>query len=197
MLKVPPPKLFLVFSRNFTFPSKELAGITILLRIQNENININWQYNIGKNFHITPYINYAFDLINYVPLLLSSKTIANSPEYCIYTSVMNTYCVNKRGFYLFFFFTSLSLLFPLSFPGHSLQCSRSFLFPFFLGRQRDLNQRYSLALEFLSVYHTTRPRRFVEIYRIKERYRFACWSSNIHNNTTETSSHVYYSGFCL
>ena len=86
--------------------------------------------NIGKNFRITPYINYAFDLINYVSLLLSSKTIANSPEYCIYTSVMNTYCVNKRGFYLFIFFTSLSLLFPLSFPGHSLQCSRSFLFPF-------------------------------------------------------------------
>ena len=127
-----------------------------------------------KNFHITPYINYAFDLINYVSLLLSSKTIANSPEYCIYTSVMNTCCVDKRGFYLFIFFTSLSLLFPLSFPGHSLQCSRSFLFPFFLGRQRDLNQRYSLALAFLSVYHTTRPRRFVEIYRIKERYRFAC-----------------------
>ena len=56
-----------------------------------------------KIFHITPYINYAFDLINYVSLLLSSKTIANSPEYCIYTSVMNTYCVNKRGFYYFFF----------------------------------------------------------------------------------------------
>ena len=49
--------------------------------------------NIGKNFRITPYINYAFDLINYVSLLLSSKTIANLPVYCIYTSVMNTYCV--------------------------------------------------------------------------------------------------------
>ena len=61
--------------------------------------------------------------------------------------------------------TSLSLLFPLSFPGYSLQCPHSFLFPFFLGRQRDLNQRSSLALAFLSVYHTTRPRRFVEIYQ--------------------------------
>ena len=133
--------------------------------------------NIGKNFRITPYINYAFDLINYVSLLLSSKTIANSPVYCIYTSVMNTYCV---------FFTSLSLSFLLSFPSNSLQCSRSFLFPFFLGRQRDLNQRSSLALAFLSVFHTTRPRLFVEIYRIKESYLFICSSSNIHNNRTET-----------
>ena len=39
-------------------------------------------------------IDYAFDLINYVTLLLSSKTTANSPEYCIYTLVMNTYCIN-------------------------------------------------------------------------------------------------------
>ena len=134
MLKVPPPKLFLVFSRNFTFPSKELAGITILLRIQNENININWQYNIGKNFHITPYINYAFDLINYVPLLLSSKTIANSPEYCIYTSVMNTYCVSKKGFQFLSFFifsTPLFLFFPLSFTYHSLQCHPVSFFLFF------------------------------------------------------------------
>ena len=148
-----------------------------------------------KNFRITPYINYAFDLINYVSLLLSSKTIANSPEYCIYTSGMNTYCVNKRGYYYYFFY-SLSLLFPLSFPGHSLQCSSSFFFPFFLGHQWDLNQRSSLALVFLSVYHTTRARWFLEIYRIKKRYLLACSSSNIHN-TTETWSHVYYSGFCL
>ena len=141
----------------------------------------------GRNFRKTPYINYAFDLIIYVTLLLSSKTIANSPEYCIYTSVMNTYYVNKRGFYLLiYFFTSLLLFVPLSFPGHSLQCCHSFLFPFSLGHQKDLNQRSSLALAFLSVYHTTRPRRFVEIYRIKERYLFACSSSNIHNNTTET-----------
>ena len=57
-------------------------------------------------------MNYAFDLINYVSLPLSSKTIANSPEYCIYTSVMNTYCVNKRGFYYFFFYLSLALIPP-------------------------------------------------------------------------------------
>ena len=66
-------------------------------------------------------IDYAFDLINYVTLLLSSKTIANSPEYCIYTLVMNTYCINKRGIFL-----PLSLFFLPSFTGHSLQCSHSF-----------------------------------------------------------------------
>ena len=55
-----------------------------------------------EKFPYNPIHNYAFDLINYVSLLLSSKTIANSPEYCLYTSVMNTYCVNKRGFYFFF-----------------------------------------------------------------------------------------------
>ena len=48
---------------------------------------------IWKNFRITPHINYALCLIRYVPTLFS-KAMANSPEYCIYTSVMNTYCVN-------------------------------------------------------------------------------------------------------
>ena len=147
-----------------------------------------------KNLRITPYINYAFDLINYVSLLLSSKTIANSPEYCIYTSVMNTYCVNKRGFYYFFFLLSLALI-PPFFPWPLSPVLQQF--PFILGHQWDLNQRSSLALVFLSVYHTTRARWFVDIYRIKERYLLACSSSNIHNNTTETWSHAYYSGFCL
>ena len=68
-------------------------------------------------------IDYAFDLINYVTLLLSWKTIANSPKYCIYTLVMNTYCINKRGIFL-----PLSLFFLPSFTGHSLQCSHSFPF---------------------------------------------------------------------
>ena len=87
------------------------------------------------------------------------------PCYCLRRQI-NTYCVNKTGFQ---FFTSLTLFFLLSFSGHSLQCSRGFLFPFFLGRQRDLNQRSSLALAFLSLCHITRPRRFVEIYRIKKK----------------------------
>ena len=137
------------------------------------SLKLNFHWKLWKFFRITPYINYAFDLINYVSLLLSSKTKANSPEYCIYTSVMNTYCDYIRGFYfILFFFTSLPFLLSLSFPGHSLQCSPSFLFPFFLGRQRDLNQSSSLALAFLSLYHTTRPRRFDEIYRIKDTYLF-------------------------
>ena len=91
---------------------------------------------------------YAFDLINYVTLLLSSKTIANSPEYCIYRLVMNTYCINKRGIFL-----SLSLFFLPSVTGHSLQCSQSF--PSFLGRHWDLNQCSTLALAFLFLCHTT------------------------------------------
>ena len=43
-------------------------------------------------------MNYAFRFIYYASAFLSSKTMANSSEDCIYTSVMNTYCVNKRGF---------------------------------------------------------------------------------------------------
>ena len=78
--------------------------------------------NIGKNFRITPYINYAFDLINYVSLLLSSKTIANSPGYCIYTSVMNTYCV--------FFYLSLALI-PPFFPQQLSPVLPQFPFSFF------------------------------------------------------------------
>ena len=66
-----------------------------------------------KNFRITPFINNALCLINYASALLSSKTMVNSPEYCIYTSVMSTYCVNKRGFQFLSFFFYLFL--PLSF----------------------------------------------------------------------------------
>ena len=73
-----------------------------------------------KNFRITPFINNAFCLINYASALLSSKTMVNSPEYCIYTSVMSTYCVNKRGFqflsFFIFFYPSLSLFSPLHSP---------------------------------------------------------------------------------
>ena len=144
-----------------------------------------------KNFCITRYINYPFDLINYVSLLLSSKTIANSPEYCIYTSVVNTYCVNERGFY-YYFFNSLSLLSPFLSPVTLSSALAVSFFPW-----PSVRFEATLALVFLSVYHTTRARWFVEIYRIKERYLLACSSSNIHNNTTETWSHVYYSGFCL
>ena len=47
-----------------------------------------------KNFRITPYINYAFCVINNASALLSSKTMVNSPEYCIYTSVkLISFCV--------------------------------------------------------------------------------------------------------
>ena len=69
-----------------------------------------------KNFRITPFINNAFCLINYASALLSSKTMVNSPEYCIYTSVMSTYWVNKRGFQFLSFFLSFSTPLFLFFP---------------------------------------------------------------------------------
>ena len=40
----------------------------------------------------------------------------------MYTSVMNTYCVDKRGFQFLSFSILLFLFFPLSFTYHSLQC---------------------------------------------------------------------------
>ena len=82
-----------------------------------------------EKFPYNPNINYTFDLINYVSLLLSSKTIANSPEYCLDTSVMNTYCVNKRGFH---FFSYLSLAFiPPFFPQPLSPVLPQFPFSFF------------------------------------------------------------------
>ena len=103
---------------------------------------------MGKHFRITPYINYAFCVINNASALLSSKTMVNSSEYCIYTSVMNTYCVSKKGFQFFSFFifsTPLFPFFPLSFTYHSLQCPPVSFFLFFLGSRRDLNQRFPVA----------------------------------------------------
>ena len=166
-----------------------------LLSFKTSKIRIN----PGKNFRITPDINYAFCFINYASALLSSKTMANSPEYCVYTSVMNTYCVSKRGFQFLSLFSStpLFLFFPLSFTYHSLQCPTFPLSIFFLGSRRDLNQRFPVALAYLSLCHTTRPRRFVEIPWSKNWYLFACSSSNIHNKRTEMCIHVNYSRFCL
>ena len=155
---------------------------------------------VWKNFRITPYINYAFCVINNASALLSSKTMVNSPEYCIYTSVMNTYCVSKKGFQFFsffiFFHPSLSLFSPLIHLPLS-PVPPGFLFPFFFGNRRDLNQRFPVALAYLSLCHTTRPRRFVEIPWSKNWYLFACSSSNIHNKRTEMCIHVNYSRFCL
>ena len=154
----------------------------------------------GKNFRITPYINYAFCVINYASALLSSKTMVNSPEYCIYTSVINTYCVIKRGFqFLSFFHPFLPVSLSFSPLIHLPLCpvSHGFLFPFFFGSRRDLNQRFTVALAYLSLCHTTRPRRFVEIPWSKNWYLFACSSSNIHNKRTEMCIHVNYSRFCL
>ena len=53
---------------------------------------------LWKNFRITPYIHYACRIINYVCALLFLKTI-NSLRYWIYTWIITTYCMNKRGFF--------------------------------------------------------------------------------------------------
>ena len=167
-----------------------------LLSFKTSKIRIN----PGKNFRITPDINYAFCFINYASALLSSKTMANSPEYCIYTSVINTYCVNKRGFQflsLFYLFLPLSFSFSLLIHLPLSPVAPDFLFPLFLGSWRGLNQRFPLALAYLSLCHTTRPRRFVEIPWSKNWYLFVCSSSNIHNKRTEMCIHVNYSRFCL
>ena len=37
------------------------------------------------------------------------ENLKNSPEYCIHTLVMNTYCVNIRGFFVFYFYLFLPL----------------------------------------------------------------------------------------
>ena len=88
--------------------------------------------------------------------------------YCIYTSVMNTYCVNKRGFQ---FLPSIPLF--LFFPPHSpttLSSPPVSFSLFFRGNLRDLNQRFPVTLAYLSLCHTTRPRRFVEIPWSKSSY---------------------------
>ena len=66
------------------------------------------------------------------------------------------------------FFLPLSRSFSSSLSPTTLSSAPAVsFFSFFLGRQRDLKQRFSLALMFLCLYHTTRPRRCVEINRIK------------------------------
>ena len=111
-----------------------------------------------KNFRITPDINYA-------SAVLSPKTMANSPEYCIYTSVMSTYCVDKRGFQFLSFLSFSTLLFLFFCPSHSpttLFSAPRFSFSFFfLGSRRYLNQRFPVALAYLFLFHATRPRRYV------------------------------------
>ena len=70
----------------------------------------------GKNFCTAPYFIMHAHLINYAFYSLSLNTIDNSLGNWIYTSLIITYCTNKRGFFSRRFFPrcfSLSLsIFP-------------------------------------------------------------------------------------
>ena len=111
---------------------------------------------------------------------LHCKQACNLPKYVlkeskkvIYFEVFETIWTGVRTFQNGHPTPLLFLCFPLSFTYHSLQCPPGFLFPFFLGSRRDLNQRFPVPLAYLSLCHTTRPRRFVEIPWPKNCYLFA------------------------
>ena len=73
---------------------------------------------LGKNFRTAPYFIMHARLINYAFYSLSLNTIDNS-----LTSLIITYCTNKRGFFFTVFLSAL--FFPLS-------LSLSLHFPLFL-----------------------------------------------------------------
>ena len=72
----------------------------------------------GKNFCTAPYFIMHAHLINYAFYSLSLNTIDNSLGNWIYTSLIITYCTNKRGFFhgvsFRAVFPSLSPFSPLS-----------------------------------------------------------------------------------
>ena len=78
---------------------------------------------LGKNFRTAPYFIMHARLINYAFYSLSLNTIDNSLGNWIYTSLIITYCTNKRGFFFTAFLSAL--FFPLSL---SLSLSLSFSF---------------------------------------------------------------------
>ena len=80
---------------------------------------------LGKNIRTAPYFIMHARLINYALYSLSLNTIDNSLGNWIYTSLIITYCTNKRGFFFTVFLSAL--FFPLSL---SLSIFPSFSFPF-------------------------------------------------------------------
>ena len=104
--------------RASTFSSNgNFSNLKTTINRKKQTINFRMQAISGLQYTpnismLNPNINYAFCFINYVSALLSSKKMTNSPEYCIYTSVMNACCVNKKGFQ---FLSFLFLLIPFSF----------------------------------------------------------------------------------
>ena len=118
---------------------------------------------LGKNFRTAPYFIMHARLINYAFYSLSLNTIDNSLGNWIYTSLIITYCTNKRGFFFtaflsaLFFPLSLSPFSPLSLPHFSgrhlsFKAPLSLLFLFFLSYLQGSNSQFSIVFVRLAVY---------------------------------------------
>ena len=113
---------------------------------------------LGKNIRTAPYFIMHARLINYAFYSLSLNTIDNSLGNWIYTSLIITYCTNKRGF---FFTAFLSALFSLSLSPFSLlslphftpssKAPLSLLF-LFLRYLQGSNSQFSIVFVRLAVY---------------------------------------------
>ena len=111
---------------------------------------------LGKNFRTAPYFIMHARLINYAFYSLSLNTIDNS-----LTSLIITYCTNKRGFFFTVFLSalffplslSLSPFSPLSLPHFtpSSKAPLSLLF-LFLRYLQGSNSQFSIVFVRLAVY---------------------------------------------
>ena len=111
---------------------------------------------LGKNIRTAPYFIMHARLINYAFYSLSLNTIDNSLGNWIYTSLIITYCTNKRGFFFTAFLSAL--FFPLSlspFPLFLFPISLAGIFPsrplsvycffFFLRYLQGSNSQFSIV----------------------------------------------------
>ena len=116
--------------------------------------------NSRKNFRTAPYFIMHAHLINYAFYSLSLNTIDNSLGNWIYTSLIITYCTNKRG--SFPRCSSLSLHLPLFLSPISLAGTPYYLsflhspsqpiFLFFLRYLQGSNSQSSIVFVRLAVY---------------------------------------------
>ena len=119
-----------------------------------------------EKFPHSPILHYACTSYNYAFYSLSLNTIDNSLGNWIYTSLIITYCTNKRGFFqgvsFRTVFPSLSLhlplfLFPISLAGNSyylsfLQGPSQSILLFFLRYLQGSNSQSSIVFVRLAVY---------------------------------------------
>ena len=120
-----------------------------------------------EKFPHNPILHYACTSYNYAFYSLSLNTIDNSLGNWIYTSLIITYCTNKRGFFSRRFFPhcffplSLHLplfLFPISLAGNSYYLSflqgpsQSIFLFFFLRHLQGSNSQSSIVFVRLAVY---------------------------------------------